>query len=143
MTTLAGPGASPDAEVAVTAIQLDRVMEISFVELFAGLTLPAGTYYLTIQGSAPGGGRLDWRASGVVNATVLTTAVGVSDLGYAYAERLHAYPPAGLIVSGSPNGLAMVVTGTPAVVPEPSGFLLTLAALPLLAGYRVLKALRL
>lgn len=122
LTNAIGPGTTSAKQIAqatVSGLTLDPAAPI---DLFTGLTLGPGTYFLTISGGDPGG--LGWESFSPITDT---TAAGGS-LGGELAFSLPSYPPAASFIDSTAT-FAFSVTGTPTPVPEPSSalFLLTIA----------------
>jgi hypothetical protein len=119
LTTSIGPGTTP----------ADQIAEITFTpgstsytlqSLFTGLTLPAGTIYLTLAASNTASG-MNLEADYPTSATA---APGVTFDGDYLASTSAYYPPASS-VGGLGGDFGTVITGTPlAPTPEPSSLIL-------------------
>ena len=121
LTTKVGSGTTASDEVASTSFNFPA--NPTSVVLFTGLTLAAGTYYLTISGVSGTGG---WDGT---DSPTPTTAPGVTqNSNYAVGDSsspLPSYPPSGQISSA--GVLKYAVVGTSA--PEPQSTLLLLLGL--------------
>lgn len=126
LTTTIGPGTTPLDQVAATVFTFPNTPSGSMTNLFSNLTLPAGTYYLTVStsdSSGSAGWLTTWPSAGTV-----VTAPGVADNGQgesygpSYVNPL--YPPASTF-EYTPSPLLYQVTGTlgASPVPEPSSFI--------------------
>src|SRR5581483_2774141 len=116
LTTNIGPGTTACSEVAVSNFVFPEIDTSpgAKVQLFSGLTLPAGTYYLVLGSSTPaGGGWLSTTAPAITADVGVTAGLDYSTLSGAVNA---AYPP-GSSFTVSPNTFMFDVTGT--AVPEP------------------------
>lgn len=115
LTTRIGPGATAASEVAVANFvfpDFDTSPGIK-VQLFSGLTLAPGTYYLVLGSSMPlGGGWLSTTSPSITTDAGVTAGLNYNTSGSVNA----AYPPGSSFIV-SPNAFLFEVTGTPA--PEP------------------------
>jgi hypothetical protein len=113
LTTSVGPGTTTAREIAHATVVAPLVSPwtSNLTTLFTGLTLPAGTYYLTIYGdpNGPALGPSCWTYS---NSPALTLDSGVSNIQDLQVLGVAAYPPASFFHSLSTEML-MQVTGVP------------------------------
>jgi hypothetical protein len=143
LTTQIGPGTTAAMhEIATTTIGLPGLGPV-LTPIFTGLSLGAGTYYLTLFHPTDTGG--SWYTS---DAAVITTAAGSShDFDGRYITNfpmvvLPAYAPAAtfseLMTFDDPpqNRDLLYVVETVAIIPEPSTAVLAAAALAALAILR-------
>jgi hypothetical protein len=129
LTTRIGSGTTPSDQIASTNFAFPPSFSPR-ITLFSGLTLPPGTYFLTIS-AAPGsaGG---WETIAEANAT-FTTDAGVlpqppaPSSGFFFTNVGSEYPPAAVFFNYQPIHPVFTVTG--AIVPEPSTFALEFAGL--------------
>ena len=131
LTTTIGPGTTAGDVVASTMVGWPAVSpDYAFVQIFSGLNLGPGDYYLIIGGTGQG----DW---GKASAPTVVTDTGVTALGQGYCSSCAtAFVPANSYTSFA-LGVQLVVEGE--AVPEPGTFWLLLAGL-LLFGRRSLHA---
>jgi hypothetical protein len=121
-----GPGASAANEIASAPFM--TALGFTDTNLFLGLNLSGGTYYLVLSSNdGP-----FWANSAAGSLTVLSTAPGVQFNGNYISFDEDAYPPTEMF-SSDPRDFLFSVSGT-AVVPESSTILApVLAALTVLA----------
>jgi hypothetical protein len=95
LTTTDGPGTTTAQEIAHASVVAPLVSPwtTTLTPLFTGLTLPPGTYYLTIYGdpNGPALGPSCWTYS---NSPVITADSGVSNIKDLQVLGVAAYPPA-------------------------------------------------
>ncbi len=119
LTTSIGPGTTPADQIAAIAFTPNST-SYTLQTLFTGVTLPAGTIYLTLAASNTTSGMLleaDYPTS-------VTTAPGVTFNSDYLASTSAAYPPASSI-GGLGGDFGSVITGTAlAPTPEPSSLIL-------------------
>lgn len=135
LMTAIGPGSSALEQIAASTASISPVL--SFVDLFSGLTLGPGDYYLVLASTDPSA---FWAGTSDINGTV-TTGLGVlREDKIIVANNIingasldPAFPPGSTFIelpttpdSGGSNDVEFAVTGQTAVsVPEPSSLLLT------------------
>ena len=115
LTNAIGPGTTIANEISQISLSGLATDPVPATNLFSGLTLGPGTYYLTSSdGSFPG---LAWENFDSVAVNIAPGGsigqevnIGISPTGF---------PPAASLTAESLN-FAFSVTGTPAAVPEPS-----------------------
>ncbi len=109
LTTSDGPGTTTAQEIAHATVMAPLVAPwtTSLTTLFTGLTLPPGTYFLTIFGdpAGPALGPSCWTYS---NSPVITADSGVSNIRDLQVLGVAAYPPASAFHSLSTNQLIQV-----------------------------------
>jgi hypothetical protein len=113
LTTAVGPGATSATQIATTPISISNLTGTP-IQLFTGLTLPAGTYYLVIYAS---GIDLVWQG---LDGTVTTTfGTGVTNsVTYAGNNTENGgYPPGSVFNAPSSYYLQFSATGTLSVPP--------------------------
>jgi hypothetical protein len=123
LTTQIGPGTSVANQIA--SAPFPSTPAFTDTNLFSGLTLPAGTYYLVINVNTAGG----WDTT---SSATTTTAPGVSGNGFYVNADTNAYPPA---ETYSANSIILLYSVTGTLVPEPS------TAIAFLVGGGMLGAL--
>jgi len=145
LMTQIGPGTTTAQEIASTSFI--EPVGAGPLQLFSGLTLNSGTYYLVLAAgqSTALSGTASWTASTV--APVLQTDSGVT-LGSDYstdppnAFNTLAFAPSVPFFS-EPLNLEFAVTGDPiAGAPEPGSWMLLLLAGMLLTGFRLMKRIQ-
>src|SRR5579871_3026428 len=120
LTSAVGPGTTPASQIAFTPFSLPSPQ--ASVDLFSGLTLSPGTYYLTLLNSGPTGA---WVAT---PSPVVSAGPGViQDTSYYASQPSALYPPANAFnfISGPVYEL-FSIDGT--LAPEPSSFVLVMGA---------------
>ena len=104
LTTSDGPGTTTAQEIAHATVMAPLVAPwtTSLTTLFTGLTLPPGTYFLTVFGDpdGPALGPSCWTYS---NSPVITADSGVSNIRDLQVLGVAAYPPASAFHSLSTN----------------------------------------
>ena len=117
LTTRAGAGATTASLVAFANVTLPTGNYAPEVQLFSGLSLPPGTYYL-ILATADTSGDESWSNGDLPTPAV--TAPGVTFNGTDIGNPVNsAYPPASSFGAGyEPPGLAFDVTSAPLVIPH-------------------------
>lgn len=131
LTSAVGPGTTSASQIAFTTFSLPSPQ--ASVDLFSGLTLAPGTYYLTLFNSAATGG---WVATA---SPIVTLGPGVIQDTSDYVSQPSApYPPANTFnfVSG-PVYEIFSIDG--AQVPESSSFVLVMGAFLSFETLRQLK----
>jgi len=147
LTNSLGPGTTIANQVAPPASISGLTASFTTVTLWTGLTLPPGTYYITIVPTNAQGGGLDGGLTSSPegsNSQSFTLGSGVTDLGASVANApLAAYPPASTLCCGGslfiPSNLLVTVTGDPGApitTPIPSSLILALTALAGFALYQ-------
>jgi hypothetical protein len=118
LTTSSGPGTTIADQVASIAFNVPFGPASTQVQLFSGLDLPAGAYYLTI--AADPGDEIGWN---VTTSPTIETGAGASvnpGMGCFNGSSPSPYPP-GTTGSCVADTLLFAVTGN-ASVPEPGTF---------------------
>lgn len=139
----AGPGATEADEIARATVHIDPFSPMSpfdnMVELFSGLTLGPGSYWLMFAGTGYG----DHVGGGLNSFEPITYALapGVTMRGtyWAHPDDLAPYRPASSLtrsIGFNPYFSVTSADGPGHTVPLPSTLWLTAAALPLLAWRR-------
>jgi hypothetical protein len=135
LTTQIGPGATSATLVTQDNLTLPVGLSAPELQLFSGLTLGPGTYYLILASTDTtfNEGWFNGNGSSV-------TGLGVTSNGppglFANVTLNAAYPPASTFSGHYGVGYAFDVTGTPSTVPEPKAVTLLVALLILGASYR-------
>lgn len=127
LTTNIGPTATVADEIDSRSIAFPVIATLtsgSFVSIFSGLTLDAGTYYLVIK--TPEGNSTD--PIGMALGTAVTTAPGISFVGDYGRVPAAVYGPSSAFGEYTSSNYRIRVSGDPAV-PEPATMALTGAAL--------------
>jgi hypothetical protein len=95
LTTTDGPGTTTAQEIAHASVTAPVVAPwtTNLTTLFTGLTLPPGTYFLTIYGD-PNGPALGPSCWTYTNSPVITADAGVSNVQDLQVLGVAAYPPA-------------------------------------------------
>jgi hypothetical protein len=119
LTTQIGPGTATNKQVASASFTFPATS--SFVSVFAGLNLTAGTYYLILQQTANGStGDGVWL--GTPSPTLVTAANVTANGEYWSYNAIQSYAPATSFYEVVPTYFDYNVTGVS--VPEPSGICL-------------------
>lgn len=123
-----GPGTTPLNQIAATPFTFAIVPNfttVSYVNLFSGLSLGAGTYYVVFSSTNPNFDSGITLGSGVSYATAPGVSVGIPQFT-ANANLNPAHPPASAWVDSSLGHRFFTVDGTSATaaVPEPATMLL-------------------
>jgi len=138
-TTIADEIANASQHVSIPSSPFSPPLLITPYTLFSGLTLPAGTYYLTVRGTYVSGGSAGWIASPNADLNVVAdtgASIVAANLG---GIVIDPYPPASLFLDSSSgtngSGLWFTVTGDAVEgVPEPYTIALCFGGLLVLVG---------
>jgi hypothetical protein len=137
LTNQIGPGTTTANEIARTTVTVPGGVD-SVVTIFSGLTLPAGNYFLVLGG--PFTPALFWTFS---DSPTITAGPGVTFNNTGAASPncgFCLYVPATVFDTSSQFPFIFGVSGTAAVVPEPSPAVLLWPGLFILIGMVLLRA---
>jgi hypothetical protein len=137
LTNQIGPGTTSANNVA-TPVQISGLTG-AFVttSLFSGLTLPPGTYYLTLvpTNTNPMTSSPEGSSGGNINGT---TGTSVTSVGGGVPGAVAGFPPASSVTLSTPDNIFVTVTGTlastPTTTPAPSSLILMMVTAALAAG---------
>ena len=153
LTTRIGPGTTVADEIAQGQFTVPLELPIcsssscgALVTVFSGLSLPSGTYFLTLGPPATGRSSVGWFPTG--EPTLLTDTGVTAGHNFIVREEAMAYPPATAfntftLIRSTGSGeiiitypLIFTVTGTEATpIPEPATYVLCATGWVGLLGY--------
>ena len=123
LTKSIGPGTGSNSQLGLTAYTFP--MSPTTLQLFSGLTLAPGTYFLTLSSVDDLGG--GWDAT---SSPFITSATGASLNQNYFANTGNQnlfFPPASTFTAGLVYTPLFLITGDPISTPEPSSMLLALS----------------
>jgi hypothetical protein len=134
LTTQVGAGTTVAQQIATAPISTTATVGTS-TQLFSGLNLPAGTYFLVVSPTAgvAGPNTLNWSTNFNVNGVTVTTAAGVTaNPDFQLFGVAAAYPPASTFNSN--KGKILLYS----VLAGVAGAVTAAAGAPLLTGWGML-----
>lgn len=128
LTNQVGPGTTPANQLASTGFtfaQVPNAATVSYVNLFSGLSLAPGEYFVVFSSTNIAANQGITLGSGVTYATAPGVSVGVPQISFG-ANVNFAYPPASTFGNSGAGNRFFTVDGTlaPTTIPEPATMLL-------------------
>ncbi len=134
-TTVANEKGSATPHLTIPSSPGSPPYTITEFQVLSGLTLPAGTYYLTWRGTNFGGTFPRSISSPDSSVIVVTNGASINQ-PFLFSGQANSYVPASSFTNQSGNNLWFRVTGD-VVVPEPSTVIMALSGISLLIGFRL------
>ncbi len=130
LTTAIGPGTSTSSQIATTTFIFPTTPTV--FQLFSGLTLPSGTYFLTLGSPDSVGGGWDATTIGTLTQTTSPGANFGTNYFANSGNQNTVYPPGSQFTAGLVYTPLFTVTGTPSTtssVPEPSSLIMIVSGM--------------